>query len=96
VVPVVVAEHVLGVVREALSNVARHADATAVRVDVEVGECDLQVVVADNGRGIGAVSRRSGLANMEKRAALVHGSFEVERQPDGGTRLTWSASLQPT
>jgi PAS domain S-box-containing protein len=86
------AEHLLAVVREALSNVARHAGASKVRVVLEVGE-ELILIVSDDGRGIGGNIRRSGLRNLSERAVLLGGSFSVEGAPGGGTRLEWRAPL---
>jgi signal transduction histidine kinase len=91
-VPDDVAEHVLTVLREALSNVARHANARQVEVQVRAAG-DLTLVIADDGRGLSDTTRRSGLANMEDRAAQVGGSMEVESAPDKGTTLTWRAPL---
>ena len=93
-VPPDVAEHLLAVLREALSNVARHAGAHAVDVVLEVGD-DVRLVVRDDGRGMPETSvPRSGLANLAKRAAEVGGSFEVGVGPDGeGTELIWCAPL---
>ena len=62
------AAHVVAVVREALTNVARHADARSARVEVAVEGGDLQVSIVDDGVGIPAGSRQSGLANLRHRA----------------------------
>jgi PAS domain S-box-containing protein len=82
--------HVIAVVREGLSNVARHARATAVWVRVALDSEALLVVIADNGRGINAPVRSSGLANLTERARLLGGSFDVSRAHDGGTHLEWT------
>ncbi len=91
VISEVIAEQLLATVREAVTNVGRHAQATQanVRLNVSSDECLLQVT--DNGRGLG--SREStegglGLNNMRRRAEKLHGSFEVRSQ-SGGTVLTW-------
>ncbi len=86
------ADHAEAVVREAVSNAVRHAGATTLTVSVKV-EDDLAIEVIDNGRGIPAEVTGSGLTNLRKRAQEVGGSFSVERMPDGGTRLRWSAPL---
>ncbi|WP_346767390.1 ATP-binding protein [Streptomyces sp. C1-2] len=63
-VPATHAHHLLAVLREALSNAARHAGATTLEVSVEASERALRPTVGDNGRGIDpAVARRSGLAD---------------------------------
>ena len=61
-------DQVLAVLREALSNAARHSGATRVDVTVDTDDAGmLTVLVRDNGRGIGDTGRRSGLANMASR-----------------------------
>src|SRR5690606_5073067 len=62
------AEHALAVVREALSNIARHAHATKAEVAAEVSGGRFTLVVSDNGVGVPAEGRRSGLRNLEERA----------------------------
>jgi signal transduction histidine kinase len=82
---------VLAVLREALSNVARHADASSVGVRVDARD-GIEVTVADDGRGIEThPARRSGLANLARRAEAHGGAFVVDAQPAGGTLLQWSA-----
>ncbi len=86
------AAHLLAVVREALSNIARHARATAVQVTVHAAD-ELLLEVVDNGRGIGRPTRSSGLTNMRRRAEKLGGAFEVADRPEGGTRLCWRIPL---
>jgi signal transduction histidine kinase len=89
-VPDPVREAVLAVLREALSNVARHAAAASATVTVAAGGGEVIVTVADDGRGLGQPGGSGyGLANMRARAADLHGSFEVADRPAGGTELTW-------
>ena len=88
------ADHVVAVAREALSNVARHAAATSVRLQVTLAGDLLTVDAHDNGCGIGQPTRSSGLANLERRAKEYDGSLEVRESPKGGTRLTWTAVAQ--
>ncbi|MBO1332295.1 GAF domain-containing sensor histidine kinase [Streptomyces sp. VRA16 Mangrove soil] len=90
------AEHLLAVVREALSNVARHAGATAVEVSAEATRDRLRLRVADNGRGLApGTTRRSGLANMATRAESLGGTFAVCDGSPSGTVLDWSVPLGP-
>ena len=90
------AVELLAVLREALTNVARHAGAH--RVDVEVAaDADLVLRVADDGKGISAERRpgAKGLANMEARAARLGGNVWVKPGPDGGTVVEWRVPLAP-
>jgi signal transduction histidine kinase len=80
--------HLLAVLREALSNVGRHAQATSATVTLEVDD-EIVLTVLDNGRGIAGVVPGSGLPNMRVRAAELGGSCELEPDPQGGTRLVW-------
>ncbi|MFG2006211.1 GAF domain-containing protein [Spirillospora sp. NPDC048911] len=87
-------EHLLAVVTEALSNVARHARATSVAMSIEVGDAEVVLRVEDNGIGIPEdVGRRSGLANMADRADSLGGSFQTRPREGGGTLLQWRAPL---
>ena len=87
-VPAEAGEHLLGALREALSNAARHAGASKVEVSVEYGS-DLVLRVRDNGRGIGSTTRRSGLANLAERASGLGGVLRVGPGENGGTDLEW-------
>ena len=88
-----IAEHVLAVLQEALSNVARHARARRVNVSVDVAD-DLVLRVEDDGIGIAAEGsgiagvQRGGLRNMHERARGLGGQFEITSSGDG-TVLTW-------
>ncbi|GAA1965324.1 GAF domain-containing protein [Amycolatopsis minnesotensis] len=91
-VPPELAEHAEAVVREAVSNVVRHARATDLTVAITVAD-DLTVEVSDTGTGLPETVTRSGLRNLERRATDAHGSFHVNRRADGGTRLKWTVPL---
>jgi signal transduction histidine kinase len=91
-VPPELAPHVFAVLREALSNVARHARATRVEVHVAVGK-GLSVVVNDNGVGFDDPPRSSGLANLRQRAEALGGEMEISGRREGGTRLAWHVPL---
>jgi signal transduction histidine kinase len=93
-VPADVAEHLLLTLREALSNVARHAGAMHVDVAVTARDGWLTLRVDDDGVGIPAEPQPgSGLANMRERAALGGGHFTVEPRDARGTALVWSVPL---
>ncbi|HET9080776.1 MAG TPA: GAF domain-containing protein [Trebonia sp.] len=89
-------EQVLAVLREALSNAARHSGATRVDVMVDTdGAGMLTVLVRDNGRGIGETGRRSGLANMANRAEKLGGNLRISSSGGGGTELEWKVPVPP-
>jgi signal transduction histidine kinase len=88
-VPDSVRPHVLAVLREALSNAARHAAATSVEVELHVGK-QVTLTVRDDGVGVDPTTRRSGLLNMRQRAVRLGGDMTVERAEAGGTRLVWT------
>ncbi|MFC5905799.1 GAF domain-containing protein [Streptacidiphilus monticola] len=93
-VPDDLADDLLAVLREALSNAARHAHATAVDVTVDVSADTVRLSVTDNGRGIDPGStRRSGLDNLRARAEQRGGTFATHPHDPSGTRLEWTAPL---
>lgn len=90
----------LAALREALSNVARHARASRVTVSVAAVDGNLAVVVTDDGVGLrpGVASGRTpgagrGLPNLAERAEDLGGSFSVATRPEGGTLLEWRVPL---
>jgi signal transduction histidine kinase len=91
VVPEPAAEDLVAVVREGLTNVARHARASQVDVEVAATSSQLVVDVMDNGIGIGDAARRSGLANMRERAER-HGGLLTTPEHEG-THLRWMIPL---
>ena len=84
--------HVLAVIGEALSNAVRHAGAATVDVAVGLEDDTLSVMVDDDGQGIDpAVTRRSGLSNLESRATELGGTMILSGGSRGvGTRINWS------
>jgi signal transduction histidine kinase len=96
VVDAEVAAHLLAVLREALSNVVRHAGATRVEVAVEVADSRIVAEVRDNGVGPGTSDRPGGrgLSNMMQRANAIGGSTSLTTGPAGqGTVLVWLAPI---
>ena len=82
-----------------VTNVARHAHATAVVVQLAVvdGQCQLQII--DNGRGMSAERSTEGgrvLVNLRRRAEQLHGRLDIENRPTGGSVLTWRVPLGVT
>ncbi|MFD8753881.1 GAF domain-containing protein [Kitasatospora sp. NPDC059577] len=92
-VPPELAEHVVAVLAEALSNAARHAHASRVEVTLRALAGRVVLTVADDGVGVPEGGRRSGLRNLAERAERVGGSFTVGPAEGGGTRLSWEAPV---
>ncbi len=92
------------ILQEALSNVARHSEATRVKVELTFERPNAVLSISDNGRGITSEQRLApdslGLLGMRERAELLGGSFSVNTKPDGGTvvkvSLTLSAAATPS
>jgi signal transduction histidine kinase len=82
---------VLAIVREALANVARHARATSVRVELEAGEAGVTLRIVDDGIGFdpaaAAPPGHQGLRNMLRRTESLGGTFEIDSAPGRGTRI---------
>jgi signal transduction histidine kinase len=93
-VPQHVADHLLAVVRESLTNSAKHAQATRFVVTLRVGD-DAVLEVVDDGVGIDLSARGKGLGltNLRNRAEKLGGTFEVQLAAEGGTRVTWRVPL---
>ncbi len=90
-----IAEHLLAVVREAVTNIGRHAEATKASLKLSCGNGFCRLEVSDNGRGVGVSDDHAGfgLPNMLRRAEKLHGTFSVESRTAGGTLLTWQVPL---
>lgn len=85
-----IGEQLCASLREALSNVAHHAQASSADVTVIVAD-EVVLRVADNGAGIPAQpGNGQGLRNMAQRADRLGGSFRAAPAPDGGTVVEWS------
>jgi signal transduction histidine kinase len=93
VVPPAVRPQILAAIREALSNVVRHAEAGAVTVEVTATATEVVARVADDGIGITPGDRRSGLANLQDRAEALGGTVRLERNQPRGTTLELRAPL---
>jgi signal transduction histidine kinase len=94
------AEDVVAVAREALSNAARHAQADTVEISLTATAETLSLDVVDNGVGIGPATRRSGLRNLRQRAERHGGTLELlppsvgSISPQGkGTHVRWTIPL---
>ncbi|MGA9276248.1 PAS domain-containing sensor histidine kinase [Ilumatobacter sp.] len=88
--PEYVADQLVALVSEAMSNVARHASATSARAVIESGGDYVSVVVEDDGVGIRSSPKAGGgLSNMIWRATELGGSCSIESIEPSGTRLVW-------
>jgi signal transduction histidine kinase/ligand-binding sensor domain-containing protein len=91
-----VRHHLLLVVKEALTNVVRHAGAHVVSIQVTLADRALQVVIDDDGRGLALgpdAPPGDGLRNMRERMAAVGGEFQVDRKAGPGTRLKFKVAI---
>lgn len=89
-VPEDLVDDVTAVLREALTNVARHAQAKSAIVEITATVSRIDVSIEDDGIGMSGGAARSGLANLEYRATEHGGSLDVLPAPDGGTQVRWS------
>jgi two-component system, NarL family, sensor kinase len=83
--------------QEALANVARHAAAEHVDVQLVSAPEQVQLVVEDNGRGFdgsGVPAGRHGLVGMNERVRMLGGSLEVRSSPGAGTRIEATVPLE--
>ena len=93
-VPEDVAAEVLAVLREALSNAARHARATKVLVTLAYEDERLTLRVVDDGIGVAPDARAGdGTRNVQVRAQRLQGSASIARGPQGGTVVTWQVPV---
>jgi signal transduction histidine kinase len=89
-----VVEDLLAVLREALTNVVRHAAAGSVEIALDVADEWLTLTVADDGVGLGSSARRSGLSNLRRRADRHGGRFAVGPRRPRGTEVCWSIPIR--
>jgi len=82
------------ILKEALNNVVKHAEATLVRVELKLAESQLELTITDNGNGrcgeshaTQNVGSRNGLKNMRHRVHELNGSIDIMAQPGKGTRI---------
>ena len=96
--PIETVAELLAITREALSNVARHAGATACRVLLSTEHGTLRLEISDDGRGfdprLDAERGHHGLANMRARASALGAEYDIGSGPSGGTRIILSLPLR--
>jgi signal transduction histidine kinase len=79
--------------REALSNVARHAHASSADIRITATGTELELTVTDDGAGFSPERLGNGVGNMRARAESLGGSFDIGTGPAGGTQLHWSVPV---
>jgi signal transduction histidine kinase len=87
------ADNLVAVVREALTNVGKHAHASETVVSVAATDEDVVVDVIDDGVGVSEGHRTSGIGNLRTRAQHWGGEFTVRAREGGGTALRWKALI---
>lgn len=89
-----VGQQLLAVLREAISNVARHALADRADIDVVLAGEILELRVVDDGIGVPGEVHESGLRNARRRAQDLGGSLEISPGQERGTRLIWRVPIR--
>jgi signal transduction histidine kinase len=83
--------HLFRIAQEALTNVARHSQATRVGIDLVGQERSVTLSIHDNGRGFTATATRTpaglGLVGMETRARGANGTFRIQSSPGEGAKI---------
>lgn len=93
-VPREVRDQLVPVLREALSNLARHAAADHGEVEVSVDDRELRMTVLDDGVGVPADVAESGLRNARRRASALGGALEITPRQPRGTSFVWRVPLR--
>ncbi len=84
--------HAEAVLREGLSNALRHSQSENITVSV-TADADFRIEILDDGIGLPTTARRSGLANLERRAEQCGGMCTIGPGDIGGTRVLWRTPL---
>lgn len=93
VVPAEIGEQLLAVLREGLSNAARHAAAGEVVIEIATDPDRVRLTVTDNGVGLPADRSESGLRNVRRRADELGGTVQLTEVQPRGTALEWQVPL---
>ncbi len=90
-----VAEHLMATLREAVTNIERHANATEASIVLRANDGHCHLEVTDNGDGFDGKGREGGLGltNLRRRGEKLNSRFELASPPSGGTILTWRVPL---
>jgi signal transduction histidine kinase len=87
-------KHVQSFVKESLNNIVKHAEASQVKLVVEISSSCMSVRISDDGKGFSpGVNEGNGLANMAFRIKEIGGEFEVSSSSGIGTELTFKIPL---
>lgn len=89
---------VFRIIQEAFNNVIKHAHATAVELQLDYTQTQLQILIADNGRGFEPDRNKSrgqaGLKNMETRTTILRGEMQVFSSAESGTNLIFTIPIE--
>jgi len=86
-----VAEQLLPVLHESVSNAVRHSGSEDIQVLLAASDGQIVLTVQDHGCGFTSPERISGLDNMKNRATSVGGTCSIDSTPGKGTKITWAA-----
>lgn len=93
-----VSMHLYRIAQEAVANAVKHSGATEITLATKLEGSMLELRVEDNGRGMPPISRMRiegmGLRTMHYRAQALHASLDIERRPQGGTRVNCRVPLK--
>ncbi|GAA4736249.1 hypothetical protein GCM10023350_20110 [Nocardioides endophyticus] len=92
-IPEVIADNIVPVLREALSNIARHAAASAGEVELRVTDDEVRLTVEDDGVGLSTRTSENGLRHARRRAETLGGSLDVRQRHPRGTAFVWRVPL---
>ncbi|WP_300677090.1 GAF domain-containing protein [Nocardioides sp.] len=93
-IPGAIRPHLMAVLREALSNISRHAHARNVEIELTAGADVARIEILDDGVGVAPGVAMSGLRNISKRARDLGGYYSLAPRQGGGTVLTWEVPLK--
>jgi ligand-binding sensor domain-containing protein len=93
--PLNLRRNVFPMFKEILHNIAKHAGATHVKIEVKIAARQIRLQVEDNGTGFdeARVRRGNGLKNLRRRTAELRGELKIESRPGKGARITLTAPL---
>ena len=84
--------HLFRILQESLTNIARHSQATEVKVDFARNNRELVLTISDNGIGFNPDTlnqkRTLGILGMKERATIIGGNYKIDSTPGKGTRIT--------